>query len=195
MRNIENIKEHIIEITTDLIQQNDGNAKNITARMIAKQAGIGLGLINYHFKSKDNLITVCVQRIIGEVVAGFRLDQEFVTDEERLKAWATYVFNFLFEHPAISRISILGDFQSYSMKSNSVYSQKGFMLALRQDISDEDKAILSFILTNAIQVAFLGSETIKELLGYDFTKPGDRSVYIGKLVAVLFENNRKEAKL
>lgn len=195
MRNIENIKEHIIEITTDLIQQNDGNAKNITARMIAKQAGIGLGLINYHFKSKDNLITVCVQRIIGEVVAGFRLDQEFETDEERLKAWATYVFNFLFEHPAISRISILGDFQSYSMKSNSVYSQKGFMLALRQDISDEDKAILSFILTNAIQVAFLGSETIKELLGYDFTKPGDRSVYIGKLVAVLFENNRKEAKL
>ena len=122
MRNIENIKEHIIEITTDLIQQNDGNAKNITARMIAKQAGIVLGLINYHFKSKDNLITVCVQRIIGEVVAGFRLDQEFETDEERLKAWATYVFNFLFEHPAISRISILGDFQSYSMKSNSVYS-------------------------------------------------------------------------
>ena len=195
MSNIENVKEHIIEITTDLIQQNDGNAKSITARMIAKQAGIGLGLINYHFKSKDNLITVCVQRIIGEVVAGFRMEQEFETDEERLTAWATYVFNFLFEHPAISRISIIGDFHSYSMKSNSVQSQKGFMLALKQDIADEDKAILSFILTTAIQVAFVGSETIKELLGYDFTKSRDRSAYIGRLVAVLFEDNRKEEKL
>ncbi len=63
------------------------------------------------------------------------------------------------------------------MESNSVHTQKGFMLALEQDIADEDKAILSFVLT-AAKVAFLGSETVKELLGYDFLKKEDRSVYI-----------------
>ena len=91
-----NVKERIIEVTTGLIEQYNGDTKRITARMIAEQAGIGLGLINYHFGSKDKLITECVQRIIGEVVAGFQMEQRFETDKERLKAWATYVFNFLF---------------------------------------------------------------------------------------------------
>ena len=47
--------------------------------------------------------------------------------------------------------------------------------------------MLVFILTAAMQVAFLGSEAVKQLLGYDFTKTEDRTVYIGKLVDILFE--------
>lgn len=57
-----------------LIEQYNGDTKSITARMIAEQAGIGLGLINYHFGSKDKLITECVQRIIGEVVVGVQMN-------------------------------------------------------------------------------------------------------------------------
>lgn len=183
----ENVKEHMIEVTTELIEQYNGDTKNITARMIAEQAGIGLGLINYHFGSKDNLITECVQRIIGKVVAGFQMDQEFETDKERLTAWATYVFDFLFEHSAIARISILGDFEHYSTNCNSVLTQRGFLCSLKKDVPDSEKDILVFILTAAMQVAFLGSETVKQVLGYDFTKSEDRAVYIGKLVDVLFE--------
>lgn len=155
--------------------------------MIAEQADIGLGLINYHFESKDNLITECVQRIIGTVVAGFHMEEEFETDKERLIAWAVYVFNFLFENPAISRISILGDFQNYVVNCNSVLTQRGFMLSLGNDVPDGDKSILVFILTAAMQAAFLGNETVKQILGYDFTKSEDRAAYISKVIDVLFE--------
>lgn len=192
VKNRINVKEHIINVTTELLERYGGDTKRITARIIAEKAGIGLGLINYHFGSKDNLITICVQRIIEKVVADFKMEKDFETDKERLTAWAVYVFHFLFEHPAISKISILGDLHSYSMESNSVHTQKGFMLALKQDVADEDKAILSFILTAAMQVAFLGSGTVKELLGYDFTKTEDRSAYIEKLADVLFEGVRRE---
>lgn len=187
MKKNENVKERIIEVTTGLIEQYNGDTKRITARMIAEQAGIGLGLINYHFGSKDKLITECVQRIIGKVVAGFQMEKQFETDKERLKAWATYVFNFLFEHSAISRISILGDFENYSANCNSVLTQRGFMHSLKENFSDGDKSILIFILTSAMQVAFLGTETVKEVLGYDFTKLEDRVAYIEKVVDVLFE--------
>ena len=44
-----------------------------------------------------------------------------------------------------------------------------------------------FILTVAMQAAFLGSETIKQLLGYDFTKTEDRATYINKLVDILYK--------
>lgn len=182
-----NVKNRIIEVTTELIEQNNGNIKDITARMIAEEADIGLGLINYHFGSKEKLITECVQRIIGQVVAGFHMEQEFQTDKERLAAWATYVFNFLFEHYAISRVSILGDFQNYTENCNSVLTQRGFSLSLKNGISNEDKSMFVFILTAAMQAAFLGSETVIQLLGYDFTKITDRAAYIGKLVDILFE--------
>lgn len=187
----ENVKDLIIEVTTELIEQYNGATKSITARMITEKAGIGLVLINYNFGSKDNLITECVQRIIGKVVADFHMEQEFETDKERLTVLATYVFNFLFEHSAISRISILGDFQNYAINCNSVFTQRGFMLSLNKDISDSDKSILVFILTAAMQAAFLGSETVKQILGYDFTKSEDRAAYIKKLIDILFERTVK----
>lgn len=181
------VKERIIDVTTELIEQCGGSAKSITARMIAEKAGIGLGLINYHFGSKENLITECVQRIIGKVVAGFRMTDCFETDKERLTACAIRVFDFLFEHPAISRISILDDLQNYTASCNSAYSLRGFASQIKGDISDEDKTILSFVLTSAMQSAFLGSGAMKQLLGYDFTDPEDRAAYIRKLTDVLFE--------
>lgn len=183
----ENVKNRIIEATTELIEQHNGNISEITARMIAKKADIGLGLINYHFGSKEKLITECVQRIIGKVVTGFQMTKQYESDKERLTACATYVFDFLFEHSAISRVSILGDLQNYTENCNSVFTQRGFSLSLKNAISNEDKSMFVFILTAAMQVAFLGSETVKQLLGYDFTKNEDRAAYISKLIDILFE--------
>lgn len=182
-----NVKNRIIEATTELIEQYNGSIKDITARMIAAKAGVGLGLINYHFGSKEKLITECVQRIIGKVVTEFHMTKQYETDKEHLTACATYVFNFLFEYSAISHVSILGDLQNYTKNCNSVLTQRGFSLSLRNSISNEDKSMFVFILTAAMQVAFLGSETVRQLLGYDFTKTEDRAAYISKLVDFLFK--------
>ena len=181
-----NVKNCIIEVTTELIEQHNGNIKDITARMIAAKAGVGLGLINYHFRSKEKLITECVQRIIGKVVTQFQMTKQYETDKERLTACAMYVFDFLFEHSAISRVSILGDLQNYTKNCNSVLTQQGFSMSLKNGISDKNKSMFVFILTAAMQTAFLGSETATQLLGYDFTKKEDRAAYISKLVDFLF---------
>lgn len=187
MNKNDNVKNRIVEVTTELIEQYNGNIKDITARMIATKANVGLGLINYHFGSKEKLITECVQRIIRKVVKEFHMTKQYETDKERLTACATYVFNFLFEHSAISRVSILEDFQNYTGNCNSVLTQQGFSLSFMNNISNEDKSMFVFTLTAAMQVAFLGSGTIKQLLGYDFTKTEDRAAYIVKLVDFLFE--------
>lgn len=186
MDNTVNVKNRIIEVTTELIEQHNGSVKDITSRMIAAKADVGLGLINYHFGSKENLITECVQRIIKKVVTGFQMTKQYETDKERLTACAVYVFDFLFEHSAISRVSILGDLQNYTENCNSVLTQQGFSLSLKNSISNEDKSMLVFILTAAMQAAFLGNGIIRQLLGYDFAKAGDRAAYIGKLVDILF---------
>lgn len=191
----EKSKEHIIEVTTQLIEECEGEAEQITSRMIAQKAGIGLGLINYHFGSKEKLITTCVQRIIGRVITEINFSKEYATDKERLTAWATTVFDFLFEHRAISRISILGDFHDYSDESNSVRTQHGFMLALKNEIKIEYKTILVFTLTSAMQAAFLGNGTVSTILGFDLSQEAGRHGYIKKLVDLLFEENRREDEI
>ena len=181
------VKEHIISVTTDLILQYDGDINRITARMIAGQADIALGLINYHFGSKENLITECVQRIIGKIVSSFQMTQTFETDKDRLTAWAVSVFDFLFEHSAMAHVSILADLQNYTARCNSVLTQRGFLFALKNDVADDDRAILAFTLLSAMQTAFLGCEAVKLLLGYDFSKKEERAAYIAKLMDILFD--------
>ena len=196
MKDTTNVKDRIIEVTTAMIEQHAGDTKAITARVIAEKADVGLGLINYHFGSKENLITTCVQRIISNVVtAGVKVNEEYDTDKDHLIAKATHVFNFLFVNAAVSRISILGDLQNYSANSNSAYTQRGFMTSLTRDVAEQDKALLSFILTATMQIAFLGSGSIKEILGYDLEIPKERAAYIEKVVTILFEGGKKEVSL
>lgn len=187
-----NLKETIICATTELIQECDGDIKKITLRKISERANVGLGLINYHFGSKEQLITLCVQRIINNVVMCFSPDQKIysketgVADKERLGDWAKQVYDFLFDNYAISSISILGDMQNYHPKCNSVYTQKGFSMAIKNDIGEDTKKILVFMLTSAMQVAFLSGESSKEILGYDLKVKEERDKYIESLVELLF---------
>ncbi len=185
MVNKESIKDHIIHITTGLIEEYNGDTECITARMIAQKAGVSLGLVNYHFGSKDNLITECVQRIISKVVSEFRMDEDLVKDKERLTVCSIRVFDFLFDHSAISRISILGDLNNYLENCNSIRTQQGFMNLLKEK-SDDNITIKVFMLTAAMQVAFLGSKSVKKIQNFDLTKKEERTAYITTLVDNLF---------
>ena len=192
MKDKTNLKETIIYATTELIQECNGDVNKITLRKISERAGVGLGLINYHFGSKEQLIVLCVQRIINNVVMCFSPDKKIydekdgLEDKDRLEDWAKQVYDFLFENYAISSISILGDMQNYHVKSNSVYTQKGFSMAIQNDISEEKKRLLAFMLTSSMQVAFLSGNASKEILGYDLRIKSERDSFVESLVELLF---------
>ena len=192
MKDKENLKEAIICATTELIQEFDGDVNKITLRRISERANVGLGLINYHFGSKEQLITLCVQRIINNVVLNFSPDDKLynkepkLSDKVRLADWAKQVFDFLFDNYAISSISILGDMQNYYGECNSVNTQKRFSKAIESDIGESTKKILVFMLTSAMQVAFLSGDSAKEILGYNFKVKDERDRYIDSLVEILF---------
>ena len=62
------IKQKIVETTIRVMQEEDDISK-ITIRKIAQRADIGVGLINYHFQTKQNLINQCVRIFIGQVIS------------------------------------------------------------------------------------------------------------------------------
>ena len=193
MRNKDDVKEAIIKTTTELIVQSDGNINSITARSIADKSEVALGLINYHFGSKENLIAVCVQRIINKVLMNFAPDKtdyskdDGLTDKERLINFAQQTFDFLFENYSIIKISILSDFKDYMPKSNSAYTQLGFKFALRGNISESKKQLIAFSLTSIMQAAFLSGENSKQITGYNLTEKTERDLFISDAVSMLME--------
>lgn len=197
----EKSKNHIIEITTKLIKEYNGDTKRITSRLIAERADIGLGSINYFFGSKENLVAECIQRIINKMLVGFTPEMtdftkaDGLSDKERLTSWASQTFDFLFENQAIAGISILSDMQNYLSNSNSVYTQKGFAFAIRNNQNEEAKKLLVFILVSAMQVAFLAKNAAKEILGYDLYSKTERDLFISDTVTMLFHgtDNKEEA--
>lgn len=195
MSDNETYKNHIIEVTTNLIKEYNGDTKKITSRTIAERADIGLGSINHFFGSKENLITECIQKIINKMLAGFTPEitdltkNDGLSDQTRLISWSVQTFDFLFENQAIARISILSDMQNYAADSNSVYTQKGFAFAMRSSRNRERAQLLVFILVSAMQTAFLAKNAAKEIIGYDLYKKTERDLFIADTVTMLLHDS------
>ena len=113
----EEIKQRIIETTIGIIEESNGDINNITARKIAQNSGVALGLINYHFGSKENLIAECCMHIINDMLLGMAPGKvnytadDGLSDPERLISFASQTFDYIYSNPSMVKISILSDFK------------------------------------------------------------------------------------
>jgi AcrR family transcriptional regulator len=194
MKNTSEVKELIINATTQLIEQSNGNINGITTRAIAEKSGVALGLVNYHFKSKESLIALCVQRIINTMLMKFSPDKtdytktDGLTDKERLISFAQQTFDYLYANYSIVKISILSDFANYLPKSNSAFTQMGFRFALQENISESKKQLIAFSLTSIMQTAFLSGENSVAITGYNLMEKTQRDRFIADTVSMLMED-------
>lgn len=188
MKSSEEVRQKIIDVTIDLINRSNGAIEAITTRAISEKAGVGVGLINYHFQTKENLIEICVQRIIGTIITKFKpVANEKLNVKDRLKSTAKEVADFLVENPSVSRISILSDHIKPQIFDNTMKSVQGFLLGLSDsDMSDRDKKILVFALTSVLQALFLRRELSKELFQLDFSIKQERDIFIDIIIDNMF---------
>ena len=186
-------KESIIRATIKLIEDSGGIIRNITARSIADKSGVSLGLINYHFESKDKLIAICCSRIINKTLMSMSPENidytkcDGLTDKERMISYAQQTFEFIYENYSTVKISVLSDFQDYSPDCNSALTQKGFQLALRGHMPETQKKHIAFSLASIMQAAFLAGDNAKQITGYDLKIKKQREAFITDTVTMLFD--------
>lgn len=184
----ENIKEKIINATIELLQKSDGNIENITIRNIAEIVGIGTGLINYHFGSKDKLIEVCVQRIIGNVITVFRPKIDEESDKIcRLKEAAKQVIDFLMANPEISKVSIVGDMAMPMIMDNTMKAVMGFMGTLNTE--EKEMKSITYCFTLVLQGLFLRKDIAKSILSFDFNNKMERDAFIDFIIDRMYGGN------
>lgn len=176
-------KEAIIQATIELIEENGEHLEEITVREISKRAGVGLGLVNYHFGNKDKLIGQCVERIINGIVEQFqniREKAEGLVPFEKLEFLGNMTLDFLFQHNAVSRISVLKDMQTPKENDNTCRTYAAYLplvAACRPDWDESTIKRKTFCLIAVMQQIFLRHETISQMLGVDLGKRENRKTF------------------
>lgn len=177
-------KEAIVQAATALMEEKENHLDEITVREICKRAGVGLGMVNYHFGSKENLVGLCVERKINAVIGQFRKMQEETDDLaplEKLELLGNMTLNFLFGHGSISKISVLADMQSPGIGDNTHRTYQAYLplvAACRPDWEEETVRRKTFCLITIMQQAFLRQEVVSQMLGVDLgTETGRRAFH------------------
>lgn len=185
------IKERIIHATIELIKKH-GDTSKITVRDIAASAGVGIGLINYHFQTKDNLINLCTLELIRHSVEQLgSIDQNTgIAPIDQMKTLGRGITAFMVMNPGVSRISITKDYVSPDAADNSVQVVKMFAPIARKvcgnDKSDPELQLLLHMLVSSIEAAFLRKDVLKGTFGIDIESTEQRDRLVDFCIDQLF---------
>lgn len=186
-------KETIIQTTIALIEEKGEDLDAVTVREICKNAGVGLGLVNYHFGNKDKLIEMCVERIINGIVEQFqniREKTEGFTPFEKLEYLGCMTLDFLFEHYAVSRISVLTDMKNPKINDNTHQTYSAYLplvAACRPDWDEITVKRKTFCLISVMQQTFLRYETASAMLDIDLSQKENRRMWHTQILHDILE--------
>lgn len=186
-------KEAIIQATIELIEENGEHLEEITVRDICKRAGVGLGLVNYHFGNKDKLIELCVEHMINGIVENFQHIQEKtegLMPFEKLEYLGNMTLDFLFEHHVVSKISVLTDMQMPKDNDNTNRTYTAYLplvAACRPDLDESSIKRKTFCLITVMQQMFLRHDTVSKLMDIDLTKKENRRAWHTQILHDILE--------
>lgn len=180
-------REKILAAAIELIEEHGDTAK-ITIRDIAAKAEVGVGLVNYHFQTKENLVNQCVQILISQVIDKFQpLYQSLnMSPQDKLRFLLKSTASFLAAKPGISRISILADIISGHSGDNSSQTARAYFPVLKEVFGDSktdlELKIVLHMLISSVQIAFMRHDTISKTIEKDFFDAHQREEFIDMLI-------------
>ena len=181
------VKEKIINATIEIIGECEAVEK-VTVRDIAEKAGVGIGLINYHFQTKENLIDICVQKIIGNVIKKFDSISQGINMEplEKLRHLAKLNCSFLVQNKGISRISIHSDVNNGDFNDNTSQTIEAYLPLVKavcsEKLSDKVIYLMTSIMISAFQSAFMRRDVIMQGLKMDFYDMHYRELIVDMII-------------
>ena len=177
-------RERILRATIELLlaAEDKTSPKPPSLREVATEAGVSLGLINYHFESQDKLIRRAVRWYVHTIVIEpfdpfGGTDPQRLSPIDRLTLVIMGPLDFIFQHPRLGRISILNDFAYPADDDNSAETWQGIHYAIRRiapNGSDELARLAAWSILGSVHEAFLRPDQLLEACGLDLTKSADR---------------------
>jgi AcrR family transcriptional regulator len=189
-------KERIIEATIQLLCE--GKKPNeITVAEITQLAGVGNGMINYHFQSKDNLMRTSVKRVM--VCAKKELSEEFkaydtCTVQEKMAFILKETLNTMSVNPEICKIAILDNLENEEETLHLLSDVKEFNQCLEEMYKGDSRKIwiTNGLIAGFMNFIFLKASAMKKEVQFDFSNKEQRDGAIDYLLKKLVDQAEED---
>ena len=188
-----NVKQTILRSAIALVEE-CGEA-HVTVRDIAARAGVGIGLINYHFGSKDELLRQCAQAAVAEELDRTRAavkELDGLPPLERLRVMSKRNCDYMADHPELTRLSLLTDLRRGDFAGDNTARSREVFLPLvaqagKMEPEDQWAKFRTHILIHALQAGLLRRASVQTRIGLDFYEKADRDRFVDLTIDQLFQ--------
>ena len=110
MEKLSETEEKILDAALAMVSE--GGSFNITIRDLAKRADVNVGAINYHFKTKDNMLELVKQYYIDNTITAYGpIKDDSLTDLEKVKVFSKEIINYTLKYPGV--VNLLKEIYKY----------------------------------------------------------------------------------
>lgn len=175
-------KKKIIKVTMDILNEVDEPDK-ITIRQIAERANVGVGLINYHFQSKENLLYKAVSDTMSELAEDLQKSKNGEIEDpiQKLKAMLKELVDFTIHYNKLSKVLV-----SHTMQQGNMQVPLYIMPIIREIYEgkkDEfQMRIIALEIISTLQVIYISSQDFQLYTGMDITNKIQRDKLIDTIV-------------
>lgn len=176
------VKERIIQAATDILNETK-ETDNITVRQIAERANVGIGSINYHFKSKDYLLSVAIGKMLVSLATEYSTWKgcNQCTSKENLKMMLKTLSNVMIEYKALNQFMLTQDILNGNMQTPL------YIVPVLKEIFGEQKTemeirIIALQILQPLQIAGIVPSAFHMYSGFNLDSTEERNAFIDMLV-------------
>jgi AcrR family transcriptional regulator len=192
LKQLNNTKALLIKTVIELLQECD-DISEITSRKITKRANVNLSTINYYFNSKDELVNISVNKLIGDTADIYfqNMTNSSSSPKDKLR-------NFL-----ISISDMIVNYEKYTKQILPyILLKEKFIQALeilplvkscfKENKSEKKCRIISYQLISFMQLVFYRADEFKSFSKIDIMNKKERDELIDMELNLLIESEALE---
>lgn len=184
-------KNRILTAAAEILDET-GDVEKVTVRQIAERANVGTGLINYHFKSKDNLLEIAVGEKMAQMALKLANTVEGGESDpvSRLKTMIKELFDYAKGYEKLIRFSLTRSILGGERQAEL------FLVPLLREVfegrkSEMELRIIAMQIILPIQAASINAASFRLYSGIDLNSETQRKSYIDTLVDNIIQTERR----
>lgn len=181
-KNKQDARNRIIAAATEILNE-ASDIDKVTVRQISERANVGIGTINYHFNSKDNLLSIAVGNIMANMIEKFMKPQKDLNLEpaEKLKTMLKGVCKI-----GVSNNKLIQFMLTQSILNGDMQTPLYLVPFLKEIYGNEkteiEMRVIALQILQPIQIAGISPSELLMYSGVDFYNDEERNKFIDMLI-------------
>ncbi|SHJ28050.1 transcriptional regulator, TetR family [Geosporobacter subterraneus DSM 17957] len=175
-------RNRIIKAAIEILDE-VADVDKITVRQVAERANVGVGLINYHFKTKDNLLSIAIGEVMVKMATGFSTPGHYSDMEPvlRLKKMLKELYSFAERHEKLVKFTL-----THGILNGDMQTPLLLVPALREIFGNRKDEIqlriIALQIIMPIQVTSISPSAFHYYSGIDLYNEAQRNNFIDTLI-------------